>query len=80
MLFILLWCLRKKCVFDGFLFCLYLIGYGTVRFVIEFFRQPDEHLGTVGLSLTMGQYLCLAMIAAGGILMLILRKKGVRSF
>jgi phosphatidylglycerol:prolipoprotein diacylglycerol transferase len=44
---------------------LYLIGYGTVRFFIEYFRQPDDHLGFVFLSFSMGQILCSLMIAGG---------------
>jgi phosphatidylglycerol:prolipoprotein diacylglycerol transferase len=47
---------------------LYLIGYGTVRFFIEYFREPDAHLGFVLLSFSMGQILCLLMIAAGSLL------------
>lgn len=70
-LFVLLWSIRKKSPFDGFLFSLYIIGYGLVRFFIEFFREPDGHLGFILGSLTMGQLLCVLMIAAGwGILML----------
>lgn len=64
-LFILLWSLRKVKVFDGFLFALYLIGYGTVRFFIEFFRQPDVQLGFVLGPFSMGQLLCFAMILTG---------------
>jgi phosphatidylglycerol:prolipoprotein diacylglycerol transferase len=44
---------------------LYLIGYGSVRFFIEYFRQPDDHLGFVLLSFSMGQVLCMVMIAGG---------------
>jgi phosphatidylglycerol:prolipoprotein diacylglycerol transferase len=47
----------------------YLMGYGLVRFFIEYARQPDAHLGFVFLSFSMGQILCLAMILAGGILL-----------
>jgi phosphatidylglycerol:prolipoprotein diacylglycerol transferase len=46
----------------------YLIGYGSVRFFIEYFREPDAHLGFVLLSFSMGQILCLLMIAAGALL------------
>lgn len=67
-LFTLLWTIRKKSPFDGFLLALYLIGYGTVRFFIEFFREPDAHLGFVAAGWTMGQLLCAAMIVAGGVL------------
>lgn len=42
-----LWLLRKKKPFDGFIGALYTILYGLVRFVIEYFRNPDagENLG-----------------------------------
>src|SRR5690606_37978165 len=51
----------------------FVLGYGLVRFVIEFFRQPDEQfrdgtddpIGTVLLGMTMGQTLCAAMILVG---------------
>ena len=54
---------------------LYLIGYGLVRFIIEFFREPDEHLGFVMLSFSMGQVLCAFMIAAGSLLYFYLWRK-----
>ena len=64
-LFIILWSVRKRGRFDGFLFTLYLIGYGAVRFFIEFVRQPDPQLGFVLGPLSMGQVLCLLMVLAG---------------
>ena len=64
-LFILLWLIRKKKMFDGFLIGIYICGYGFVRFFIEFFREPDSQLGFVLGSLSMGQILCLLMFAAG---------------
>ena len=49
---------------------LFLVGYGLFRLVIEFFRQPDEHLGFLAMHwLTMGMLLSLPMIAAGFIIM-----------
>lgn len=64
-LFVILWSIRKRSLFDGFLLSLYIIGYGLVRFCIEFFREPDGQLGFVLLGLTMGQLLCILMMAAG---------------
>lgn len=54
----------------------FLAGYGVARFVVEFFRQPDAQFITEGnplglawrmgdYGLTMGQILCLPMIAIG---------------
>ncbi len=64
-LFILLWSIRKLKLPNGAMLALYIIGYGTVRFVIEFFREPDTHLGFVFSFFSMGQILCTMMIAGG---------------
>jgi phosphatidylglycerol:prolipoprotein diacylglycerol transferase len=37
----------------------------VLRFVAEFFREPDDFLGLLALNLSMGQWLSLPMIAAG---------------
>lgn len=44
---------------------LFLLLYGSFRFVIEFFRQPDEQLGLFFNIISMGQILCLPMIIFG---------------
>jgi phosphatidylglycerol:prolipoprotein diacylglycerol transferase len=44
---------------------MFLVGYGIFRFIAEYFREPDEFLGLLALGLSMGQWLCLPMIAAG---------------
>lgn len=42
------------------------LGYGCLRFIAEFFREPDAHLGFQALGwVTRGQMLCLPMIALG---------------
>ncbi len=57
------------------LFPLFLILYGIIRFLIEFFRQPDPQLGFIALGwLTMGQLLCLLMIFIGITVLLFYRK------
>ena len=43
----------------------FLAGYGTFRFIAEFWREPDDFLGLLALGLSMGQWLSLPMIAAG---------------
>lgn len=72
LLFIILWSLRETKFFDGFLLSLYLIGYGLVRILIEFVREPDSQLGFILGPFTMGQILCACMIL-GGILIMICR-------
>ncbi|MEY2980177.1 MAG: prolipoprotein diacylglyceryl transferase [Planctomycetota bacterium] len=51
---------------------IFALGYGVVRFGIEYLRQPDSQfrdaddpVGTVLLGMTMGQTLCVAMMLAG---------------
>jgi len=44
---------------------LYLIGYGVVRFFLEFFRQPDPQLGFIVGQFSMGQVFCFVMIVCG---------------
>ncbi|HKL25011.1 MAG TPA: prolipoprotein diacylglyceryl transferase family protein, partial [Desulfuromonadales bacterium] len=41
------------------------LGYGCFRFFVEFFRQPDTHLGFLWGGATMGQLLSLPMILFG---------------
>ena len=64
-LFVVLWSLRNKKLFDGYIFPIYLMGYGLVRFIIEFYRQPDAHIGFIAGQLSLGQVLCLVMIGVG---------------
>jgi len=64
-LFIIFWSIRRKSPFDGFLLSLYLIGYGFVRFIIEFYREPDIQLGLIWGTLSMGQILCILMMLIG---------------
>ena len=48
----------------------FLLGYGVLRFLAEFAREPDAFLGLLAGGLTMGQLLCLPMVAGGLYLML----------
>ena len=64
-LFVLLWWFSSKPRPRGQVSAVFLLGYGALRFATEFFREPDAHLGLLALGLTMGQWLCAAMIAAG---------------
>ena len=73
-LFFILWSIRKIEKPKGAMLAFYVIGYGTVRFFIEFFRQPDAHIGFIFLSFSMGQVLCALMIAGGIGLFLYLRQ------
>jgi len=70
-LFIILWSVRKKRLFNGFHFCLYIISYGIVRFCIEFVREPDHWPGLIWHFFTMGQILSIGMVFCGTFIILI---------
>jgi phosphatidylglycerol---prolipoprotein diacylglyceryl transferase len=59
-LFFTLLALRKKKPYEGFLLHTYLIGYGLIRFVSDFFRLDPTYYG-----LTAGQYFSIVLFLAG---------------
>jgi phosphatidylglycerol:prolipoprotein diacylglycerol transferase len=65
LLFVLLWFYAKKPRGLGQVSGAFLVGYGVLRFIAEYFREPDDFLGYLALHLSMGQWLCVPMIVAG---------------
>lgn len=65
LLFILLYLLHRRKVAPGIPFFGFFIGYGLFRFLVEFVRQPDAHLGFLWGGATMGQLLSLPMVLFG---------------
>lgn len=65
LLFLLLWLYAKKPRPVGAVSGLFLMGYGLLRFVAEYFREPDAFLGLLALGMSMGQWLCIPMILVG---------------
>ncbi len=74
-LFVILWSLRNRKLQKGVLGSLYLVGYATVRFGVEFFREPDEQLGFVVGMFTMGQLLSFIMFIVGGYIFFLMKRK-----
>jgi phosphatidylglycerol:prolipoprotein diacylglycerol transferase len=68
-LFALLWLYARHRRPLGAVSGLFLVGYGAFRFIVEFAREPDNFLGLLALGWSMGQWLSLPMIVAGGALM-----------
>lgn len=64
-LFLLLWFYSSKPRPSGTVSGLFLIGYGSFRFLVEFTRQPDDFLGLLAFSMSMGQWLSLPMVLVG---------------
>lgn len=72
---VVLWIYSSKPRRIGQVSGLFLLGYGICRFLAEYAREPDAFLGLLGLGLSMGQWLCLPMIALGTYLMTIFQSK-----
>ncbi len=72
LLFVILYVMHRRAVAIGTPFFSFFLGYGSFRFFVEFFRQPDAHLGFLWGGATMGQLLSLPMIlfGLGGLLMM----------
>ncbi|MCX7946187.1 MAG: prolipoprotein diacylglyceryl transferase [Hydrogenophilus sp.] len=75
LLFILLWAFSRRPRPTGTVAALFLIGYGALRFLTEFFRNPDPGIFTpLTTALTTAQILSLAMLLVGVLLFLRARK------
>jgi phosphatidylglycerol:prolipoprotein diacylglycerol transferase len=68
LLFVLLWLYARKPRATGQVSGAFLVGYGVLRFIAEYFREPDGFLGLLALQMSMGQWLCVPMVAAGAAL------------
>lgn len=69
-LFCILWSVRKYTAMrvPGMMSAAFVLGYGVIRFIVEFFREPDAHLSFVISTFTMGQVLSALMVFAGSIM------------
>ena len=67
LLFVLLWLYGRRQHAPGRVAAAFVFGYGVFRFVAEFFREPDSFLGPLALGMSMGQWLCVPMIAGGAL-------------
>jgi phosphatidylglycerol:prolipoprotein diacylglycerol transferase len=65
LLFVLLWLYARKPRGLGQVAGAFLAGYGVLRFVAEYFREPDSFLGLQALNLSMGQWLSVPMVLGG---------------
>ncbi|TOM82726.1 prolipoprotein diacylglyceryl transferase [Vibrio parahaemolyticus] len=74
--FILNWFIKKPRPL-GSVSGLFLAGYGTFRFLVEFVREPDAQLGLFGGYISMGQILSTPMIVLGILMMVWAYKRGL---
>ncbi len=69
---------KKSLLKKGLTSAMFLFFYGFFRFFIEFFREPDNQIGFVFQSLSLGQLLCFAMIISGILVYIFSKKQGLR--
>ena len=78
-LFVLLWVFSSKPRPIGAASGLFLMGYGSFRFAVEFTRNPDDGIfGLMNLGISMGQWLSLPMILVGVVMMIWAYRKSPR--
>lgn len=65
LLFIILFYYSQKTRPKMAVSAVFLLGYGAFRFLVEYFREPDEHLKELAEFLSMGQILSLPMVIIG---------------
>ncbi|CBG40595.1 prolipoprotein diacylglyceryl transferase [Helicobacter mustelae] len=66
--FFVVFFVSKKSTMQGSLIVAYGVAYSIARFVSEYFRQPDEQLGTYFGMFSMGQILSIVMLAFSGVI------------
>src|SRR5207237_8720105 len=69
LLFVLLWVISRRPTPPGTMCWSFITGYGLCRVVVEFFREPDMHLGYILGPFSMGQVLSAPMILIGAFML-----------
>jgi phosphatidylglycerol:prolipoprotein diacylglycerol transferase len=75
-LWVLFWYTRARYK-PGMLAGVFIFGYGLARFIVEYFRNPDDHLTDLAMrtGLSMGQWLTIPMLLLGLYLIVTSRRR-----
>ncbi len=65
LLFLVVWIYSMKPRARGTTGALFCMGYGVVRFIVEFFREPDSFIGLGLFGLSRGQWLSIPVFLVG---------------
>ncbi|KFB67300.1 MAG: Prolipoprotein diacylglyceryl transferase [Candidatus Accumulibacter vicinus] len=74
-LFVVLWIYSGQTRARGAVSGVFLIGYGVLRWIAEYFRSPDEGIFGFSYTVSMGQWLSLPMIVAGIIFVVVANRQ-----
>jgi len=66
---------RLRTTRPGMIAAIFFAGYGLARFLVEFVREPDAHLGLMAGLISRGQLLTLPMFAAALVLFILSRRR-----
>ena len=69
LLFALLWWFSSRPRPRGAVSGAFLLGYGSLRFLAEYFREPDDGIFGFSYAVSMGQWLSLPMVLIGVVLL-----------
>ena len=69
LLFVVLWLISRQPTPPGTMCWSLITGYGLCRVIVEFFREPDMHLGFIFGPFSMGQVLSAPMILIGAVML-----------
>lgn len=78
---VIVWFVWRKARKPGVVGAWFLIGYGVLRVVAEFFRLPDAQfgnsgrIGAMGIELSRGQWLSVAMVVAGLVALVVVSRR-----
>ena len=64
-LFLILYFADKQKKGLGFTSAIFLVFYGMIRFITEFFREPDPFIGLLAFNFSMGQLLSIPLVCLG---------------
>ncbi|WP_300450610.1 prolipoprotein diacylglyceryl transferase [Accumulibacter sp.] len=65
LLFLVLWLYSRRARPRGAVSGMFLIGYGALRWLAEYFRAPDDGIFGLSTAISMGQWLSLPMVLCG---------------
>jgi phosphatidylglycerol---prolipoprotein diacylglyceryl transferase len=69
LLFLILWFVGRRPTPPGTMLWTFITAYGLIRMVVEFFREPDSHIGFIFGPFSMGQLLSLPMVLIGAFML-----------
>ncbi len=78
-LFIILFYLFPRERFYGVISSLFLLGYGVLRFFVEFFREPDAQFGFYLKFFSFGQVLCILTMLFGWVMLIYARRLNIKN-